>query len=104
MNFLDATPWLMYSGIAILSCARFRATTAGPGFVPQVTMAWASVPLIRVSWAVMSVSLGPKTSSATRVTPMGPARAFSSSRPAAPKASDTVRMATLVRPFCLACW
>ena len=35
------------------------ATTAGPGLVPQQTMASGAAALILVSWAVMSVSFGP---------------------------------------------
>jgi len=66
------------------SCTRFRAITAGPGLVPQHTIACASVPLIFVSWAVMSVSFGPYTSSATMEIPIFGASSFMSSRPPAP--------------------
>ena len=58
-------------------------------------IAWASEPLMRVSCAVMSVSFGPNTSSATRVIPACGASALRSSRPPAPYASDALRMATL---------
>ncbi len=83
----------MYKGILIPNCLAFLATTAGPGLVPQQTIAWAAVPRILVSCAVMSVSFGPYVSSDIISMPNSPAFNFSCSRPEEPKPSDTVMMA-----------
>ncbi len=81
------------------SWALFLATMAPAGPMVQQTMAWGLAFLILVSWGVMSVSLGPKDSLATKVMPNSGASFSSHTAPSLPKGSDAVRRATLVSFF-----
>ena len=55
--------------MVIPSCSLFLATMDPTGPMVQVTIAWGAEFLILVSWAVMSVSEGPKDSLAVKVMP-----------------------------------
>ena len=89
------------SGIAIPSCALFLATIDPTGPIVQVMIAWGAELRILVSWAVMSVSEGPKDSLAVKLIPNSGASFSSQPRPSFPKESEAVRSATFIRPFAL---
>ena len=60
MNSFEATPCDWYSGRLMPSWLKFLVTIAGPWPKPQFSTACTpAVPLILVSWAVMSVSAAP---------------------------------------------